>query len=128
MKKQFDKILKTSLISWLVFIVLGLFLVLKAELTLQIISYMVGGTLLLAIVPLTKQLLSKDPNYMNFAFISQIFMVVAGFVIIINTGLIASIIPILIGILMLVNGVAKLQFAVLLKNSNIKNTNQFSYK
>ena len=121
MKKQFDKILKTSLLSWLVFIVLGLFLVLKAELTLTIISYVVGGTLLLAIVPLAKQLLSKEATYGSLSFISQIFMVVAGFIIIINTSLIASIIPVFIGILMIVNGVSKLQFAYLLRRENIKN-------
>lgn len=121
MKKQFDKILKTSLVSWLVFIVLGLFLVLKAELTLQIISYIVGGTLFLSIVPLVKQLLAKEANYGSLAFVSQIFMVVAGLIIILNTGLIASIIPILIGILMLINGISKLQFAYLLKSNSIKN-------
>lgn len=121
MKKQFDKILKTSLLSWLVFIVLGIFLILKAELTLKIISYIVGGTLLLAIIPLTKQLLDKEANYISLAFISQIFMVVAGIILILNTELIASIIPILIGILMLVNGISKLQFAYLLKMHQVKN-------
>ncbi len=121
MKKQFDKILKTSLLSWLVFIILGIFLILKAELTLKIISYVVGGTLLLAIIPLVKQLFDKEANYINFAFISQVFMVVAGIILILNTELIASIIPILIGILMLVNGVSKLQFAYLLKMHHVKN-------
>ena len=121
MKKQFDKILKTSLLSWLVFIILGIFLILKAELTLKIISYVVGGTLLLAIIPLAKQLFDKEANYMNLAFISQIFMVVAGIILILNTELIASIIPILIGILMLVNGISKLQFAYLLKTYQVKN-------
>ena len=121
MKKQFDKILKTSLLSWRVFIVLGIFLILKAELTLRIISYVVGGTLLLAIIPLAKQLFAKETNYVNLAFISQVFMVVAGIIIILNTELIASIIPILIGILMLVNGISKLQFAYLLKANHVKN-------
>ncbi len=121
MKKQFDKILKTSLVSWLVFIILGIFLILKAELTLKIISYVVGGTLLLAIIPLAKQLFAKETNYMNLGFISQVFMVVAGLIIILNTELMASIIPILIGILMLVNGISKLQFAYLLKTNNVKN-------
>lgn len=121
MKKQFDKILKTSLVSWLVFIILGIFLILKAELTLRIISYVVGGTLLLAIIPLAKQLFGKETNYMNLGFISQVFMVVAGLIIILNTEFMASIIPILIGILMLVNGISKLQFAYLLKTSNVKN-------
>lgn len=121
MKKQFTNTFKMSLKSWLIFIILGLFLIFKVELTLKIISYVVGGTLLLAIIPLTKQLLSHNPNYTNYAFISEVFMIVAGIIIILNTELIVSIIPILIGILMLINGIYKLQFAFILKNSNIKN-------
>ena len=42
MKKEFDRILKMSLVSWIAFIILGIFLFIKAELTLKIISYIVG--------------------------------------------------------------------------------------
>lgn len=119
MKKEFDRIFKMSLISWIVFIILGIFLFVKAELTLKIISYIVGGTLLLSIIPLTKTILSKDKNYASYTFISEIFMVVAGIIIILNTELIASIIPILIGILMLINGISKIQFAFCLKSENV---------
>lgn len=121
MRKEFDKAFKTSMISWIVFIVLGIFLFTKAELTLKIISYVVGGTLLLAIVPIIKALLTKNASYMNYSFISEIFMVTAGIIIILNPELIASIIPILIGIIMIVNGVSKFQFAIALKNSDVKN-------
>lgn len=120
MKKEFDRVFKMSIISWIIFIVLGIFLFAKAELTLKIISYVVGGTLLLSIIPITKTILSKDKNYASYAFISEVFMVVAGIIIILNTELIASIIPILIGILMLINGISKLQFALCLKNENVK--------
>lgn len=123
MKKEFDRILKMSLISWISFIMLGIFLFVEAELTLKVISYIVGGTLLLAIIPLIKTILSKDGTYANYSFISEIFMVVAGLVIILNTELIASIIPILIGIVMIINGVSKIQFACLLKKENIEKWN-----
>ncbi len=119
MKKEFDRILKMSLISWIAFIILGIFLFTKAELTLKVISYIVGGTLLLAIIPLVKTLISKDAIY-NYSFISEIFMVVAGLIIVLNTELIASIIPILIGIVMIINGVSKIQFACVLKKENLK--------
>lgn len=120
MKKEFDRILKMSLVSWIAFIILGIFLFIKAELTLKIISYIVGGTLLLSIIPLTKALISKDAVYTSYSFISEIFMVVAGLIIILNTELIASIIPILIGIVMIINGVSKIQFSLILKRENIK--------
>lgn len=120
MKKEFDRILKMSLVSWIAFIILGIFLFIKAELTLKIISYIVGGTLLLSIIPLTKALISKDAVYTSYSFISEIFMVVAGLIIILNTELIASIIPILIGIVMIINGVSKIQFSLVLKRENIK--------
>lgn len=120
MKKEFDRVFKMSIISWIVFIILGIFLFAKAELTLKIISYIVGGTLLLTIIPLTKTILAKEKNYASFSFITEVFMVVAGIIIILNTELIASIIPILIGILMLINGVSKLQFALCLKGQNVK--------
>lgn len=120
MKKEFDRILKMSLVSWIAFIILGIFLFVKAELTLKIISYIVGGTLLLSIIPLTKALISKDAVYTSYSFISEIFMVVAGLIIILNTELIASIIPILIGIVMIINGVSKIQFSLVLKRENIK--------
>ncbi len=121
MRKEFDKAFKTSMISWIIFIILGIFLFTKAELTLKIISYVVGGTLFLAIVPIIKALLTKNVSYMNYSFISEIFMVTAGIIIILNPELIASIIPILIGIIMIVNGVSKFQFALALKSSNVKN-------
>lgn len=120
MKKEFDRIFKMSIVSWIVFIILGIFLFTKAELTLKIISYIVGGTLLLGLLPITKTLLSKEKKYANFSFIIEVFMVVAGIIIILNTELIASIIPILIGILMLINGISKLQFALCLKGENVK--------
>ena len=120
MKKEFDRILKMSLVSWIAFIILGIFLFIKAELTLKIISYIVGGTLLLSIIPLTKALISKDAVYTSYSFISEIFMVVAGLIIILNTELIASIIPILIGIVMIINGVSKIQFSLVLKRENIR--------
>lgn len=120
MKKEFNRIFKTSLVSWIVFIILGIFLFCKAEFTLRMISYIVGGALLLAIVPLTKHLLAKEKNYSNFEFMIEVFMVVAGIIIVINPELIASIIPILIGILMIVNGVSKLQLANALRARDIK--------
>ena len=77
-------------------------------------------SLLLSIIPLTKALISKDAVYTSYSFISEIFMVVAGLIIILNTELIASIIPILIGIVMIINGVSKIQFSLVLKRENIK--------
>jgi len=120
MRKEFDRIFKMSIVSWIIFIVLGIFLFTKAELTLKIISYIVGGTLLLGLIPIIKTLLSKEKKYTNFTFIIEVFMVVAGIIIIINTELIASIIPILIGMLMLLNGISKLQFSLCLKGENVK--------
>jgi uncharacterized membrane protein HdeD (DUF308 family) len=120
MRKEFDKAFKTAILSWIIFIILGIFLFLKAELTLKIISYVVGGTLLLAIFPLVKTLLSREVTYFSYSFISEIFMVTAGIIIILNPNLIASIIPILIGIIMIVNGVSKFQFAVILREQDVK--------
>lgn len=120
MKKEFDRIFRMSMVSWIVFIILGIFLFLKAEFTLKLISYVVGGTLLLAIFPLTKTLLSKEKITPSYTFVSEIFMVVAGIIIVINPELIASIIPILVGILMIINGITKLQFAFTLHSKEIK--------
>jgi uncharacterized membrane protein HdeD (DUF308 family) len=48
-------------------------------------------------------------------------MIASGLIIILNPNLIASIIPILIGIIMIINGVSKIQFAAILKSENINN-------
>lgn len=120
MKKSFDRVFKMSIISWIIFIILGLFLFMKAELTLRVISYIIGGVVLVSgIIPIIKTLSTGDKNYSSFGFVSGVFMIVAGLIILLNSGLIASIIPILIGIMMIINGISKLTFALTLKSNNI---------
>lgn len=119
MKQELDKLFKTSLISWITFIILGIFLFVEAELTLIVIGYIVGGSLMIALFPMIKTILDKEKGYLNFTFFIEVFMVVAGLIILVNPEIIASILPILIGIMLLVNGINKLQFSLNLKSSNV---------
>lgn len=113
------QILGISLVSWFLFLILGFFLFFRAEMTLLIISYMIGFTLLISgIIPFIKNIMSKENSYFNLTFITSIFSMVAGLIIILNNRLIVSIIPLFIGIVLIINGIYKIQIAAFLKSQN----------
>ena len=114
-KDKLKSMYRTSMIFSLILFFIGLFLVIKASTTLHAISYIIGVILILwgvvqVITSLTNK--EKDNNYLSAGFILGVFSLIIGIVVIIDPEIIGSIIPFVIGIWMVINGVTKLYYAL----------------
>ena len=107
---------KTSIILSIVLIFIGVFLLVKPETTLYAISYAVGIVLIVwGLFPIIKFFTNKESqNYLEFNFVVGIIAFLFGIVVMIKPEMIGSIIPLLMGIWMIINGAIKLYYSVIL--------------
>lgn len=111
----------TSIIFSILFILIGAFLLARPEDAIHLVSYALGIILALwGIISIVQFFTDRESqNYLEFSFILGVFMFIFGIIIIVKPNTIASIIPLLLGIWMLINGVTKLSYALTLnKNKN----------
>ena len=113
-KNKFKSMYRTSIIFSVVLILVGLFLLIKPETTLHAISYFIGIALIIwGLIPIIGFFSNKEnKNYLEFSFILGVFALIFGIIIMINPYIIGSIIPLLIGIWMVINGVTKLYYSL----------------
>ena len=118
MKSYVNKLSQVSIISSVAFIVIGLFLLIKPATTLSMISYVIGIIILVSgIISLIKYFSNHDKvNVYDFGLVFGILNIIIAIVFISNPNMISSIIPLILGIWILVNGIIKLQFAINLRN------------
>lgn len=112
---------KTSIVLSIVLIFLGAFLLIKPETTLYAISYTIGIVLIVwGLFPIIKFFTNKESqSYLEFSFVAGIIAFLFGIVIMVNPEMIGSIIPLLMGIWMIINGAIKLYYSIILnKESN----------
>ncbi len=111
----------TSIIFSVLFILIGTFLLARPEDAIHLVSYALGIILALwGMISIVQFFTDRESqNYLEFSFILGVFMFIFGIIIIVKPNTIASIIPLLLGIWMLINGVTKLSYALTLnKNKN----------
>lgn len=122
MKELFNKVYIVSLISSIMFLLFGLLLVLETESVIKTVSIIIGALLLIiGIVPIINYFRNRGQGFFASAtFLYGIFSVVAGLMIIFNNNILATIIPILAGVWMIVNSVNKIQIAMELRDNKIK--------
>lgn len=103
-----------SIIFSILFIAIGIFLLLKPETAINIICYVLGVLLILwGVVSMVQFFSDKtSESYLSISFIFGAFMFIFGLIILIKPEIIASIIPLLLGIWMLINGVTKLSYSL----------------
>ena len=120
MKKIMNKIFKSSILGAISLVVLGILLIFESEATIVTISYIVGGILVaigvLAILKFYKEVKENADTGMDVIY--GIISVILGIVVISNPKAVASIIPIVIGLIIILNSGTKLQFSVELKRNN----------
>ena len=113
---------KSSICASIILMILGLLLIFQSEVTITTISYIIGAALIalgvLALIRFIKS--AKNITEMNFNLdiIYGLVTVVLGILIITNPKAIASILPIVLGIAIVINSASKLQYAFILKNDN----------
>lgn len=120
LSKKIKSMYKTSIIFSVILFLIGLFLLINPTTTLHAISYLIGIILIVwGIIPVITFFSNKETqNYLEFSFIIGVFSLIFGIIVMINPDIIGSIIPFLIGIWMIINGLTKLYYAINLNKEN----------
>ena len=119
METLMKKFFRSSLISSIILMIIGVLLILQSGITIITISYLIG-TLLIAMGAIAIIKFIKNINNVNREELDIFYGVVTiilGVIVVYNPEAIASIIPIIIGIGIIINSATKLQYAIELKQS-----------
>ncbi len=119
MESLMKKFFRSSLLTSLFLLTLGFLLIFHSEVTIISISYIVGGILVgigvLAIIKFIKNTNNVLKNELDIVY--GIVTTILGVIIIKNPTAIASIIPIVLGISIIISSTTKLQYAFELKSN-----------
>ena len=121
MENIMTKLLKSSIWSSIALVVLGLLLIFYSELTILSISYVIGGILIaIGVIALIKYISNINKDIKNeIDIVYGIGTIILGIIVISNPKAIASIIPFVLGILIVINSTAKIDYSFKLrKNKN----------
>ena len=120
MFKFISKIMKLSIISSLVLVAFGILLIVQSEATILAISYIIGALLIavgvIAGINFIKEM--KETTRNELEIIYTLVCVILGIIVIKNPEAIASIIPLVIGFIIVVNSATKLQYSIELRKAN----------
>ena len=120
MKKIMTKVIKSSIISSLGLFILGLLLVVQSEVTIISLSYVIGG-ILIAIGVITGLRYTKSINEgtkNDLDVVYGIVCIVLGILVILNPQAIASVIPLIIGLIIIISSAFKIQYSLELKKES----------
>lgn len=114
------KFFRSSILTSLILIILGTLLIFRSEFTIMTIAYIIGAILIaigaLAIIKFIKSI--KDSKKNELDIIYGLGTIILGILVIKNHQTIASIIPFVIGIVIIISSTTKLQYALELKEKN----------
>ncbi len=120
MKEMLKKMFTLSIFSSILFIVIGLLLFFKPGDTLKTISYVIGGLILVFGIFGVARFTKSEKKGLNFDLIYAILSFIAGLIIICNPEALASIIPIILGIWIVINSAIKIQYSFYIKSDTSK--------
>ena len=120
MNNFISKFLKSSLLSSIGLAILGILLIFQSEITILSISYVIGGILVaIGVIALLKYVSNLNKNVKNeLDIVYGIGITILGIIVISNPKAIASIIPFILGIMMVISSAAKIQYSFELKKAN----------
>lgn len=120
MKSLINSFFRSSIISSISLIAFGALLIVQSEATIITISYIIGAILIaLGVIAGLRFFKSKDTkNDLNIIY--GVVCIILGIVVIKNPEAIASIIPFIIGFVIIVNSATKLQYSLELKREKNK--------
>lgn len=120
MENFMSKFMKSSIFSSIALVILGALLFFQSELTIVSISYIIGAVLVgIGVVSMLKFIANLNKNIKNeLDIIYGTVTVILGIIVITNPKAIASIIPFILGILIVVSSATKLGYGFELKKAN----------
>lgn len=118
-KKGMNSIFNTSVITSVIILVLGIFLFIEPDLIINMISIILGGIIL---VPSIISLIDYLKNKNQASLISGVVTGLISLILVINTKLVAGILPFILGIYFIISGITRLQYALQLRKEKIDYT------
>ena len=119
MDNLLKKFFASSLVTSITLLLLGLLLIFQSEITIISISYIIGGLIALGILGIIKFIKDLNNEYKEeLNIVYGVVTIILGILVIKNPHAIASILPIVIGIGIIINSATKLQYAFELKAIN----------
>ena len=122
MENIMTKLLKSSIWSSIALVVLGFLLIFYSEVTIISISYVIGGILIaIGVIALIKYISNINKDIKNeIDIVYGIGTIILGIIVISNPKAIASIIPFVLGVLIVINSTAKIDYSFRLKKNKNK--------
>ena len=119
MENIMTKLLKSSIWSSIALVVLGFLLIFYSEVTIISISYVIGGILIaIGVIALIKYISNINKDIKNeIDIVYGIGTIILGIIVISNPKAIASIIPFVLGVLIVINSTAKIDYSFRLKKN-----------
>lgn len=116
LKNELKKIFVTSLITSIIMIVMGIFLLMKPDFVLTTLSTIIGLIILIpGIISLVDYFKTKYmPNL-----VVGVIAGILGLIFIFNPKFISSILPFVLGIYFIINGLSRLQYAIEMKKNKV---------
>ena len=122
MESLMKRFFRSSIISSIILIALGLLLIFQSEATIMMISYVIGGILIaigvIAIIKFIQNVGKEQKNELDIVY--GVVSIILGIIVIKNPEAIASIIPIILGISIILSSATKLQYAIELRANKNK--------
>lgn len=120
MNRSFKKIWKETLLVALCFILLGCFMLMQPDKTIEFFSYIIGSFILvLAVFAFYRHY--RLQKMLTFELFYGIICAIGAILIFLNQSIVETLIPIVLGIVMIANAFFKLQYIFDLKKSGVKN-------
>ncbi len=117
MEKKIKKTFNTNLLISIIFVIVGLFLFIRPDTTISLISYTIGGILLVSGIFYGYKYFTNEKiiNAFSFELVYGVLLTIAGVFLIFNPNALANLFPIILGIWIIINSVTKFQYALVLK-------------
>lgn len=120
-KKSFNKIWYGEFAASILFAIIGVLLIIKPEQIINVIATIIGlAIIILGVFGIIRYFRNNEKSF-NFDLVYGIICVIAGALIVSNTKVIASFLPIILGIWMIGSSVIKIQYAMTLKEYKSNN-------
>ena len=111
---------RIDIFSSMIYLSFGLLLFLVAPSVLETISLIIGIFILISgIIPIINYFKDEDKYFKMTNLISGILLLVGGIILIVHTSLLETIIAIMIGVIMLINSVSKIQYTLTLRDNKV---------
>jgi uncharacterized membrane protein HdeD (DUF308 family) len=120
MNKFMKRVVRSSIITSILLATLGILLIIESETTVIVISYIIGSVLVLlgtfGIIDYIRKVKTELKSELDLLY--ALVTIILGVLIILNPKAIASVIPFVLGIIIIVNSSTKLNYAFQLKSQD----------